>query len=129
MLAQGDESPGPDAEARRVATDRFLGSDSLLLTLVNGGVAQMRSEGTRFDETAREIRSLAGQRAAYLSGRRTDELAAVSRLEVYVTVKDAIIYLLLFAAPEAEYAGHQALFDRVRASLVLAPGAETSASR
>jgi hypothetical protein len=49
-----------------------------------------------------------------------------SRAEFYVTVKDGVAYVLIFAEADARFAAQEPLFARVRDSLVFAENAPVS---
>jgi hypothetical protein len=106
--------PVSDREARRIVTDMFIGSDSLLLGLIDEG---MRRRDVRLAGAVREIRTLGGQRAGYIRGRVGRSKDAPS-IEMYVTVKDGIMYMLVFTAvgPTARV---ESLAARIHQSFVM----------
>lgn len=123
-LMKGVENPLPvsDMEARRIMTNMIMGSDSLLFALMRDVTKE--EEGYRVTGTLHDIRSLAGQRAAYLKG-RYEEDGEIGWAEAHFTIKDGILYMLMFTLEggertEAEFAAHAPLFTRIRDSFVLA---------
>jgi hypothetical protein len=118
VAEEGNPLPVSEAESRRIFTSMILGSDSLLLALLNEGI--MGAQGVQADEVVQEIRTLAGQRSAYARGPfETD--GGTGWFEMHVTMKDGIIYLLAFMVQGKEgLDAHAPLFARIRESLVLA---------
>jgi hypothetical protein len=115
-----DPLPVSDGEARRIMTNMIMGSDSLLYAMMRE--VTQEEEGYRVTGTVRDIRSLAGQRAAYLKG-RYEEDGEIGWAEAHITIKDGIMYMLMFTLEggertEAEFATHQPLFARIRDSFV-----------
>ena len=110
------------AEQRRIVTGTILSSDSLLFGLLANAA---RGLGPDFRDVEREIRTLGGQRAGYLSGLLVQR-GLQSRTEFYVTVKDGIVYVLIFAERDSRFAAQEPLFARVRDSLVFAENAPVS---
>jgi hypothetical protein len=113
------ESPPPVTEEsrRRILTQRFMGSDSImmaLMTRVASRAAALEQEGL-----VKEIRTLGGQRAAYLRDRQVQNGVTRWR-QAYITVKDAVMYLLVFVVQDSDPDKHKDLFDRVHQSFVLA---------
>jgi hypothetical protein len=113
--------PVSSAEKRRILTTMILGSDSLLLGLMDR-MAETATEKPRLrcSQLAREVRELAGQHAGYMSLACESELGESSRLDTWFTVKDGVMYILVCAAETKAYAANELLFNRVRESLVLA---------
>lgn len=120
--AQPSDMPVSWAEKRRIVTNTILSSDSLLFGLLANTA---RGLGTGFRDVVREIRTLGGQRAGYLSGLLVQP-GLQSRTEIYVTVKDGIVYVMIFAETDSRFAAREPLFARVRDSLVFAENAPTS---
>ena len=129
MGEEGNELPVSEAEARRIMTSVFLGSDSLLFAVMGEILKEAKADDGNLTDVVRDVRTLAGQRAGYLSARGSDFLDEPARLEMYVTVSQGIVYVVAFAAVDAEYEAHRPLFDRVRESLVFADLAAVAASR
>ena len=119
---QRSDLPVSWAEQRRIVTSTILGSDSLLFGLMANAA---RGLGTGFRNVVREIRTLGGQRAGYMSGLLVQP-GLQSRTEIYVTVKDGIMYVMIFAESDSRFAAREPLFARVRDSLVFAENASTS---
>lgn len=122
MAAVEDPLPVSDVEARRIMTNMIMGSDSLLYDMMRE--VSKEEEGYRVTGTVQDIRSLAGQRAAFLRG-RYEEDGEIGWAEAHFTIKDGIVYMLMFALEggertEAEFAAYEPLFTRIRDSLVLA---------
>jgi hypothetical protein len=120
-------TPREVAELRRDAGDedgaRFMVSraqreDDGLLAMT-GGLASGDSTIQVTSQT-REIRTLGGERAGYLH-----EVKQVNggtwESEGWVTVRDAVFYAMIIAAPEAEFRAKRALWERVAASFVIHP--------
>jgi hypothetical protein len=117
-----DPPPASEAEERRIMTNMVMGSDSLLYDLMRE--ATREEEGYRVTGIMHDIRSLAGQRAAYMRG-RYEEDGETGWAEAHFTMKDGIAYMLMFTLEgsertEAEFATYEPLFTRIRDSLVLA---------
>jgi hypothetical protein len=111
------------AEQRRIVTNTVLGSDSLLFGVLANATG---GQGADFRDRVQEIRTLGGQRAGYQSGLLVTP-GLQSRVEIYVTVKDGIVYVLTFAESDSRFAAREPLFARVRDSLVFAENAPVSA--
>lgn len=118
MEGGAHRAPGiSDPQMRRILTDMVTSSDSLLHGIMQSASALMSKSG-EIQDPVREIRTLAGQRAAYMSGRvETDGI--LLRFEMHLTVQDGIMYVLMTMAPSKRYAAHEPLFARIRDSLVL----------
>jgi hypothetical protein len=111
-----DRIPGvSDAEMRRIMTDMFASSDSLLLGLMQASIAAMKQEA-RVRDVVREIRTLGGQRAAYMRA-RFERGGKWYSVEMYAAVKDGVVYVLRTTAGADERAAHEPLFARIRDSL------------
>jgi hypothetical protein len=116
LAARTDRPAGVSmGQMRRMMTERILGSDSLMYEMLRGSVASL---GWKVQDAVREIRTLAGQRAAYMRGRFENEGMPVS-LEMHLTMRDGIFYTVV--ALSDDHAAHEPLFTRIRDSLVLAP--------
>lgn len=127
MVAEAERQlPVSEQESRRIMTNVFMGSDSLLLGLLDEG---MRQRNVHLAGIVREIRTLGGQRAGYVRG-RIDQSRNAPWLEAYVTVKDGIMYMLVFTAvrPGERFS---TLAARVHGSFILpdAPPPATFGSR
>jgi hypothetical protein len=95
MVAEAERQlPVSEQESRRIMTNLFMDSDSLLLGLLDEG---MRQRDVHLAGVVREIRTLGGQRAGYLRG-RIDRSLDAPWPEAYVTVKDGVMYMLVFTA-------------------------------
>jgi len=119
-LMEGDAQRAPgisDAQMRRIMTDMVVSSDSLLYGIMQSISAVMGKSG-EIRDPAWEIRTLAGQRAAYLTGRIESD-GILLRFEMHLTVRDGIMYALMTMAPDKRYASREPLFARIRESLVL----------
>jgi hypothetical protein len=114
----GEESglPVGEAEARRIMSNMILGSDSLMFAMLNEMLKGFQEDGSELQDVVREVRTFAGERSGYLSGRSMDLLDKPARVEVHFTIKDGVVYALVFAATEARFAAYQPLFARVRDS-------------
>lgn len=116
VALQKTPQPVSVAEQRRIYTQRFMDSDSAMMALMAGVAERLRLEP---DGRMLEVRTLGGQRAAYVRGRPVQNRALGSS-QAYLTVKDGILYLLSFIALDNNPGRHQDLFDRVHQSFVLA---------
>jgi hypothetical protein len=116
LMEQEEEGlPVSDEEARRIMTSVFMGSDSLLIGLMAQSMAE---QGLELDEMETEIRTLGGERAAYLRGVYRGE-GDTGWLEMYLTVKDGIIYMLLVGTLGEDVAALDALGARIHGSFAL----------
>ncbi len=118
MAVEGETGGGPmnDAELkeRRRLTQRVVQDDSVLMSMVDAmfpGTAELTDK-------VREVRTLGGQRSAYARGRYTED-GESGWLELHVTLRDGILYLLMFST-EGDSDTHAELLGRVRQSFVLA---------
>lgn len=111
------------SEQRRMMTSAVLDSDSLLLNLMANAI---RGREAEFRDVVREIRTLGGQRAGYQSAVLVQR-GLRSQTELYATVKDGVMYVLIVAEPESSFAGTEPLFARVRDSLMFAENTPVSA--
>ncbi|HVG45747.1 MAG TPA: hypothetical protein VM890_13495 [Longimicrobium sp.] len=113
--------PVSPAESRRIMTNFFMGSDSLLLGLMDRmRVEMMEERGVHCTQLTREVRELAGQHAGFLSLRCDRGRRESVRFDSWLTVKDGVAYLLMYLGEPKDHAANEPLFDRVRQSLVLA---------
>jgi hypothetical protein len=108
--------PGSVGEQRRLLTQRFMHSDTVMMAIVS---RVARNLDLAEDGRVLEVRTLGGQRAAYMSGRPVQSRMK-GMAHVYFTVKDGVMYLLTFNAMDTNPEKHQDLFDRVHRSFVLA---------
>jgi hypothetical protein len=118
LAARADRPADVEARMRRWMTESILGSDSLMYAIMESSIA---SNGWKVQDAVREIRTLAGQRAAYMRGRFEARGMPVS-FEMLLTVRDGIYYSIvsIVGMPD-DYAAHAPLFARIRESFVLAP--------
>lgn len=121
-MMQGWKEPlsVPDAQARRILTDMSINSDSLLYGMMHmfGGTVA-KNEGPVLD-VVKEIRTLAGQRSAYMRG-RTVKGGRSEWFEIHITVQHGIMYMLILTVQAEDVRSHEPLFARIRDSLVFAP--------
>jgi|GEM_PF-3254483 len=105
-----------EADYRKILTQRFMGSDSVMLALMS----RVAANASSLEQDGRvEIGTLGGQRAARVQDRR--ERNGVARWHhSYITVKDAVLYMLAFDVPGETPEAHKDLFDRIHQSFVLA---------
>lgn len=118
LAEQENPLPVSDAEARRMMTDMVMSSDSLLYGMMRQWNVTPSGE-PRLRDAVREIRTLGGQKAAYMRG-HVAERGESGEIEMHFTLKDGIMYFLMFAA-EGGLGRNETLFERMRDSLVLAP--------
>jgi hypothetical protein len=105
-----------EADYRKILTQRFMASDSVMLALMT----RVAANASSLEQDGRvEIGTLGGQRAAHVQDRRA--VNGVARWHrSYITVKDAILYMLAFDVPGGNPEAHKDLFDRIHQSFVLA---------
>lgn len=123
-------SPGPglppfDEEQRRVLTRAMMDSDSILFGLM-GVRGEVMSSGGTMSGVVHEIRTLGGERAGYMSARLEGRAA---RLEMYLTVQDGVVYMLVMAVHRDSAARYAPVFAAMRESMVLAGPVSGWASR
>lgn len=120
MAEEGDDDGGPmtDAELkeRRQFTQGLVGSDEMLLGMLD---ASLMSEGMEREGLVQEIRTLGGRRSAYMRGRVVEDGEA-GWVEMYVTAKDGIMYMLAFIVQGPDTAPYDELFGRIHQSFALA---------
>jgi hypothetical protein len=116
VATQDEKLPISDREARRLMTNVFMDSDSLLLGLLYQSMAQ---QGVELENIVTEMRTLGGQRAGYLRGEFV-EAGDRARMEMHVTVKDGIMYLLIVGCEDGDDAASATLAQRIHQSFVLA---------
>lgn len=106
-----------EAQHRTALTQRFMASDSVMLDVMSrvvAGASTLEPEGL-----VKEIRTLGGQRAAYIRDRKVENGSPKWR-QAYITVKDGIMYMLVFIVQDTALDTHKDLFDRVQQSFALA---------
>lgn len=120
MAEEGEDDGGPmtDAELkeRRRFTQTLVGSDEMLLGMLNAGMA---SDGLQNEGLVQEIRTLGGRRSAYMRGRVVED-GESGWVEMYVTARDGIMYMLAFIVQGQDMAAYDELFGRIHQSFVLA---------
>ena len=119
IVADKEEEPlpGSDAEASQQLMNRILGSDSVMMGMLTDQFAT--GAGMDLSDGVREMRTLGGQRAAYLRGRYEAE-GEKGWIDAYLVIKDGIVYLLAFRVPGNDPAPYAPLFTRIHESFVLA---------
>lgn len=115
MDAQEREPKVSESEARRIMTSLFMQSDTLLLALLHHGI---RQRDVKLHDVVTEMRTLGGQRAAYLGGVPND--GAHARLDAHMTVKDGILYLLIVHSNRRRGERSGMLAESIHQSFVLA---------
>jgi hypothetical protein len=115
MQSWDNELPVSDAEARRIMTNVFMGSDSLLLGLVIEGVQRKFGQ---LNGAVTEIRTFAGQKSGYTRGDFNQDGERGS-LEMHLTVKDGIMYMLIIAVRGHGNASLETLATGIRDSFAL----------
>lgn len=123
VAAQDERLPVSDGESRRIMTSVFMGSDSLLFGLIDEALEEHDMELTG---VVREIRTLGGHRAAYVRGVLQED-GEEAWMEMHLTVKDGILYLLIVGGSPDN--ASRALASRVRESFLLAKSPPAEASR
>jgi hypothetical protein len=119
-LMAEEENPLPvsETEARRIFTSMIVDSDSLLLAMLDQGFTE--GMGQEILDPVREIRSLGGERAGYLRGRIVAD-GEPGWVDVHLTMKDGIMYMLAFMVQGTEIEPFDPLMARIRESFVPAP--------
>lgn len=113
-----DDDPLPVAVAsRRAFTRMLMRSDSLLFRLLE---EEFRNRNLHVYGAVWRVRTLGGQWAAWIRG-RLEESGASGWIDIHATVKDGILYILVFTMPGGDPAAHEPLLGRIRDSFVL-PG-------
>lgn len=118
LMANEQPQPSlPEDFHRRIVTERFMGSDSVLLA----GVAEaLANTGTlQRDGRVAEIRTLGGERAGYMRAQWVRN-GDTGWAHAYMTVKDGVMYALLHVVGGTDPDKYKELLDRVRQSFVLA---------
>lgn len=119
---QGQSASMP---ARKAGTERFMSSDSFLLETTENLV--VRSFPHPLSEVVREIGRLGGEKAACVCARtRIDGEEGWMRL--CSTIKDAVLYTLVFQGKGELRPEQEPLMARIRDSFVLADAPENAAS-
>jgi hypothetical protein len=117
MKEDKDPLPVSEAETRRILTNVVLGSDSLLLAIMEESAREQNLEP---GDVVTEIRTLGGQRSGWMRGRMMCSCGHEVVIETYVTAKDGIVYMLTFGS-HAENAERRApLIARIHESFALA---------
>lgn len=106
------EAVASEPEARRIMTDIILDSDSLLLRVRDDVLGERKME---LREVVTEFRTLDGQRAAYVGG-RFSHVGAAGWIEVYVSIKDAVVYTLGIVRGGDDREAFESLARRIHAS-------------
>jgi hypothetical protein len=121
--------PVSENEERRLLTNLLMSSDSLLFGILD---ESMREQNADLSGVVREIRTLGGQRAGYLRGPVQCSCGHAGSIEMYVTIKDGIGYMLMFGVHGEAGGRHDPLIARIHQSFVLAdapPPAQPRARR
>jgi len=113
--SQDRPSGAPEAKTRRIVTEMFAKSDSLLLGIMRATTGVMKKDA-RVRDVVQEIRSLGGQRAAYMRA-RVERDGESRTVEMHAAVKDGVMYVLVTTVEGGERAAHEPLFARIRDSL------------
>jgi hypothetical protein len=107
-----------DEDGARFMVSRAQRTEDGLLAMT-GGLASA-NPSVQVTGQVREIRALGGERAGYLHEVKQVD-GATWESEGWVTVRDAVFYAIIVAAPEAEYRASRALWERIAASFVIHP--------
>lgn len=119
MAEEDNPLPVSEKEARRIFTSMIVDSDSLLLGLLDEGFAEGMDQ--EIMDPVREIRELGGLRAGYLRGRVVVD-GEPGWVDVHLTMKDGVMYMLAFMVQSPDVEPFEPLIDRIRASFVPADG-------
>jgi hypothetical protein len=121
VMQSRKESPFVSEEqARRIVTDMLVSSDSALYGMMQVMRGEMAEQDEPLLDVVQEIRTLGGQRAAYMTARIAQGRKS-QRFEMHITVQNGIMYILVFMGKLDDHAAHEPLFTRIRESLVFAP--------
>lgn len=108
--------PGPVAAlARRRLTRLLMNSDLLLFVLLE---EEFRNRNLKLHDAVSRVRALGGQWAACMRG-RLEENGLSGWIDIHATVKDGILYMLVFTMSGDDPGAHEPLLARIRDSLVL----------
>jgi hypothetical protein len=117
-LLHDEANPAPAAApARRRLTRLLMNSDLLLFVLLE---EELRNRNLKLHDAASRVRALGGQWAACVRG-RLEENRLSGWIDIYATVKDGMLYMLVFTMSGGDPGAHEPLLARIRESLVL-PG-------
>jgi hypothetical protein len=105
-----------EVEARRALTSRVMGSDSVLVAIIDQNLA---AQNIRLGDRRTEVRTLGGERAMYAAG-RTNLEGEPSWLGMYLTARDGVAYILIIVKVGEDEAEFQSFANRVHASFTLA---------
>jgi hypothetical protein len=126
VAMEEDPLPMPEPEFRRILTTMVMGSDSLLLQIMEQSFLHQRD--LPISDLVQEIGTLGGERAARLSARvRIDDEDGWFR--VNVTMRDGVMYMLGFLGRGEITAEHEPLIGRIHESFALAGAPPAAASR
>jgi hypothetical protein len=117
LLVGDDGAPLSAAElrSRRRRSEEILASDSLLLELAGKHIVS--DEEYTVSDLTKGIGTLGGQRAGYVRGHLENDEGASWMLN-YVTVREGIMYGVIFVWKGEDREAHEPLFARIRESLV-----------
>lgn len=115
-MLDGEECPvASSAPSRRRLTRMLMRSDVLLFTLLE---EEFGNRNLRLHDAVRRVRSLGGQWAACVRG-RVDDNGVSGWIDIHATVRDGILYMLVFTLSGREPSAHEPLLARIRDSFVL----------
>ncbi|HEV3052058.1 MAG TPA: hypothetical protein VGX50_17240 [Longimicrobium sp.] len=119
-LLHDEANPVPAAApARRRLTRLLMNSDLLLFVLLEEEFRN-RNRNLKLHDAVSRVRALGGQWAACVHG-RLEENGRSGWIDIHATVKDGILYMLVFTMSGGDPGAHEELLARIRDSLVL-PG-------
>jgi hypothetical protein len=117
MLGDGEHTLPPAAPPRRRLTRLLMNSDLLLFVLLE---EEFRNSNLKLHDAVSRVRALGGQWAACVRG-RLEEDGLSGWIDIHATVKDGILYMLVFTMSGDDPDAYEPLLARIRKSLVL-PG-------
>ncbi len=115
-LLHDEANPRPVApDSRRRLTKMLMESESLLFVLLE---EEFRNGNLQLHGAVSRVRALGGQWAARVCG-RLGESGRSGCIDIHATVKDGILYMLVFTMSATSPDPHEPLLARIRDSFVL----------
>lgn len=115
-LLRDEQNPLPVApDSRRRLTKMLMESESLLFVLLE---EEFRSRNLQLHGAVSRVRALGGQWAARVCG-RLEESGLSGCIDIHATVRDGILYMLVFTMSSGDLGAHEPLLARIRDSFVL----------
>lgn len=115
-MLEDAENPAPvPAESRRRFTSMLMRADSLLFRLLE---EELQNRNLKLHDASRRVRTLGGQWAAWIRG-RLEENGLSGWIDIHATVKDGILYMLVFTMSGGDPRAHDPLLASIHDSFVL----------